>query len=95
MLNGVELGGGSVRIHNRSLQELVFEKVLCLNNYKESFGHLLTALGMGCPPHSGMAIGFDRLLALLFNQQSIREVIAFPKNTQGIDPMCKVSIIDT
>lgn len=83
------MGGGSVRIHHKQLQEFVFEKILCLNNYKESFGHLLTALGMGCPPHAGIAIGFDRLLSLLFNQQSIRDVIVFPKNTQGTDLMCK------
>ena len=88
VLNGTEIGGGSIRIHNAEFQEKVFKEYLQMNTETiEKFSHLLTALQMGCPPHGGIALGFDRLLAILLNSQSIREVIAFPKNNQGYDAL--------
>lgn len=87
VLNGVEVGGGSRRIHDPEIQEYVFESVLKISNYQELFGHLLKALGMGCPPHAGIALGLDRLCAMLIGSQSIRDVIAFPKNQSGTDPV--------
>lgn len=87
VLNGVEVGGGSRRIHDPMIQEFVFESVLKITNYEQLFGHLLKALGMGCPPHAGIALGLDRLCAMLVGSQSIRDVIAFPKNQSGSDPV--------
>lgn len=86
VINGVEVGGGSRRIHDPELQQFVFEKVLKIENHKALFGHLLNALSMGCPPHAGIALGFDRLCAMLVGSSSIRDVIAFPKNQSGVDP---------
>lgn len=87
VINGVEVGGGSRRIHDPELQKFVFENVLQINNYDKLFGHLLKALAMGCPPHAGIALGFDRLSAMLVGSSSIRDVIAFPKNQSGSDPV--------
>ncbi|KAI9505559.1 tRNA synthetases class II-domain-containing protein [Coemansia spiralis] len=86
VLNGVELGGGSIRIHDAKLQSYIFESILKLDpTVQASFGHLITALGHGCPPHGGIALGLDRLIAILTNSQSLRDVIAFPKSANGRD----------
>lgn len=87
VINGVEVGGGSRRIHDPELQTYVFEKILKIANHQQLFGHLLKALGFGCPPHAGLALGFDRLCAMMVGSSSIRDVIAFPKNQSGVDPV--------
>lgn len=88
VLNGVELGSGSIRIHSRALQERIF-KVMGLTQQQaiQKFGFLLKAFEYGAPPHGGIALGFDRLVALMAGQESIREVLAFPKNHQAICPL--------
>ncbi|KAG6880068.1 hypothetical protein C0992_006880 [Termitomyces sp. T32_za158] len=86
VLNGVEIGGGSVRIHDAIMQDFIFSQILKLDEAeKEPFRHLLHALQCGAPPHGGIALGFDRLMAMLCNTQSIRDVIAFPKTATGTD----------
>lgn len=87
VINGVEVGGGSRRIHDPKLQKYIFQHVLNIDNHMELFGHLLNALSMGCPPHAGLALGFDRLCAMIIGSNSIRDVIAFPKNQSGVDPV--------
>jgi len=86
--NGNEIGGGSIRIHRRDIQERVFAIMgLSAKEAQEKFGFLLDAFAFGAPPHGGIAIGWDRVCALLAGQDSIREVIAFPKSGGGYDPL--------
>ena len=88
VLNGVELGGGSVRIHQSDIQEKMFEVIgLSKEEANEKFGFLLTAFKYGVPPHAGLAYGVDRFVMLLTGADSIREVIAFPKNKDAADLM--------
>ncbi|QSR84137.1 aspartate--tRNA ligase [Methylacidimicrobium sp. B4] len=88
VLNGTELGGGSIRIHESELQQKIFS-ILGIDPQmqEERFGHLLRAFRYGAPPHGGVALGLDRLVMLLAGAESIRDVIAFPKNRHGADPL--------
>lgn len=88
VLNGLEIGGGSIRNHQPKALRKVFE-IIGLNesNIIENFGHILEAFTYGVPPHGGIAWGFDRLISILENEPNIREVIAFPKTSEGRDPM--------
>jgi aspartyl-tRNA synthetase len=83
--NGYEIGGGSIRIHDFGLQRKVFS-ILGLSDKEteEKFGYFLEALGYGTPPHGGIAMGFDRIAMLLAGEESIREVIPFPKTTSAL-----------
>ncbi|KAI5290115.1 hypothetical protein KEM54_002410 [Ascosphaera aggregata] len=90
VLNGVELGGGSRRIHSAEMQEYVLRDILKMPEKRVAdFAHLLEALRAGCPPHAGMALGFDRLIAVMMGKDSVRDVIAFPKTGRGEDVMVK------
>ena len=89
VLNGVELGGGSIRIHQPDVQKKVFEEVLKIppDVAQSRFGYMLQAFRYGAPPHGGIALGFDRLLAILCGTSNIRDVIAFPKTAKAVDLM--------
>jgi aspartyl-tRNA synthetase len=91
VLNGMELGGGSIRIHQPALQKKVFEDVLKIpaDVVESRFGYLLKAFTYGAPPHGGIAFGLDRMVALLCGTTSIRDVIAFPKTQKGQDLMAQ------
>ncbi len=89
VVNGVELGGGSIRIHQPDVQKTIFEELLAIppDETKLRFGYMLDAFKYGAPPHGGIALGFDRLIAILCGTPSIRDVIAFPKTAKGTDLM--------
>ncbi len=89
VVNGVELGGGSIRIHQPDVQKTIFEELLAIppEETKLRFGYMLDAFKYGAPPHGGIALGFDRLIAILCHTPSIRDVIAFPKTAKGTDLM--------
>jgi aspartyl-tRNA synthetase len=88
VLNGVEIGGGSIRIHEPELQEKMFETLgVGPEDRQLLFGHLLRAFRLGAPPHGGIALGLDRLVMLVSGEKSIRDVMAFPKNNRGMDLM--------
>jgi len=90
VLNGVEIGGGSVRIHDAEMQDYIFTNILELEDQEKApFDHLLHALRCGAPPHGGIALGLDRIMAMLCGSQSIRDVIAFPKTGTGTDLLFK------
>ena len=88
VMNGTELGGGSIRIHDKELQRLMFQHLgFTEEEAKDQFGFLMNAFEYGAPPHGGIAFGFDRLCSLFGGQESIRDFIAFPKNNSGTDVM--------
>jgi aspartyl-tRNA synthetase len=89
VLNGTELGGGSIRIHQAEVQQKLFTELLKIpaDIAESRFGYMIKAFKYGAPPHGGIALGFDRLVAILTNSPSIRDVVAFPKNNKGIDLM--------
>ena len=87
-MNGNELGGGSFRIHEPEIQAQVFDLLgLGPEEQRTKFGFLLDALAMGAPPHGGIALGIDRMTMVLAGEPNLRDVIAFPKNQAGVDPM--------
>ena len=86
--DGAELGGGSIRINTPAVQEQVFKVIgLSEQEARERFGFLLDALRYGAPPHGGIALGIDRIVAICAGRETIREVIAFPKTASGLDPL--------
>jgi aspartyl-tRNA synthetase len=89
VLNGAEIGGGSIRIHRQDIQKRIFTVLgLTPEKARERFGFFLDALESGTPPHGGIALGFDRIVALMAGESNIREVIAFPKTASAVDLMC-------
>ncbi len=96
VINGVEVGGGSIRIHDSALQAKMFEILgFTPEKAQEQFGFLMNAFKYGAPPHGGLAFGFDRFVSILAGLDSIRDVIAFPKNNSGRDMMIDApSMID-
>ena len=90
VVNGVELGGGSRRIHSAAMQEYVLRDILKMSEERlADFRHLTEVLRVGCPPHAGIALGFDRLVAVMLGRESVRDVIAFPKSGGGEDLLVK------
>jgi len=90
VLNGSEIGGGSIRIHRQDIQRRVFSVLgLSEDKARERFGFFLDALEFGTPPHGGIALGYDRIIALMAGESNIREVIAFPKTASAVDLMCE------
>jgi aspartyl-tRNA synthetase len=88
VINGVEIGGGSIRIHNKELQAKMFKALgFTKEEAEEQFGFLMNAFKYGAPPHGGVAFGFDRWVSLFAGFDSIRDTIAFPKNNSGRDVM--------
>jgi len=97
VLNGNEIGGGSIRIHDKETQALMFKHLgFTPEQAQEQFGFLMNAFQYGAPPHGGLAFGLDRLVAILGGQETIRDFIAFPKNNSGRDVMIDApATIDT
>ena len=90
VVNGVELGGGSQRIHNHAMQRFILSDILKIPEQRmQDFEHLIEVLRAGCPPHAGLALGFDRLIAVMLGKESVRDVIAFPKSGGGRDELVK------
>ncbi|MCQ2747860.1 MAG: hypothetical protein MJ223_01070 [Mycoplasmoidaceae bacterium] len=88
VLNGYEVGGGSIRITDAQVQKRMFAAIgLTPEQAKSKFGYLLNAFEYGVPPHGGIALGLDRLLMILTKSETIRDIIAFPKNSHGVDLM--------
>jgi aspartyl-tRNA synthetase len=88
VLNGWELGSGSVRIHRSDVQQRIFSMIgIDADDARQRFGFLLEAFRFGAPPHAGFAVGIDRFVAILAGEENIREVIAFPKTQSGVDPL--------
>jgi aspartyl-tRNA synthetase len=88
VINGTEIGGGSIRIHNKELQQKMFSILgFTKEDAQDQFGFLMNAFEFGAPPHGGIALGFDRLCAMFGGSDSIRDYIAFPKNNAGRDVM--------
>lgn len=90
VLNGWEVGGGSIRIHRADVQRMVLDDILGIDH--SHMNHLIDALDTGCPPHGGIALGVDRLLSILCEAPSIRDVIAFPKSMDGKDLLSKAPV---
>jgi aspartyl-tRNA synthetase len=86
-LNGYEVGGGSIRIHDAKIQEKIFDLIGFDKKQKKEFEHFLKAFKYGVPPHGGIAPGIDRLLMVILGEDSVRDVVAFPKDKSARDPV--------